>query len=281
VRLSVALIVERDGDAAVQERELAEALGERVEAEFGRLEDLFIGLERDLGAALLGRPRHLEIALRRAALVALGVDLAVAPDLEIELLRQCVHDRNADAVQAARHLVAVVVELAAGVQDREHDLRGGAAAGVLIGRDPAAVVDDGDRVVDVQRDVDLIAMTGQRLVDRVVDDLVDEMVQPGSASRADVHRRTLADRFEAFEDLDLVRTVIVRRARTVAVCTGTRVIRRGHAIGHGIVILRRRRRRIRRFVMRFGLRHSVMGSIGYRLSRDRATRGTGMNRGPV
>ena len=40
VALAVALVVERDDDAAVQERELAQALGERVEAEDGRLEDL-------------------------------------------------------------------------------------------------------------------------------------------------------------------------------------------------------------------------------------------------
>ena len=59
------------------------------------------------------------------------------------------------------------------------------------------------------RDVDLVAVAGQRLVDRVVDDLVDEMVQPRRAGRADVHGRTLADRLEALEDLDLVRAVVV------------------------------------------------------------------------
>ena len=49
-----ALIVERDRHAGVQERELAQAAGERVEAEFDELEDLRVGLERDLGAAALG-----------------------------------------------------------------------------------------------------------------------------------------------------------------------------------------------------------------------------------
>ena len=36
----LALVVERDDDAAVQEGELAQALGQRVEAELDRLEDL-------------------------------------------------------------------------------------------------------------------------------------------------------------------------------------------------------------------------------------------------
>ena len=80
---------------------------------------------------------------------------------------------------------------------------------MLIDRDAAAVVDDGDRVVDVDRDVDLIAVAGQRLVDRVVDDLVDEVVQAGRAGRADVHRRPLAHRLEPFEDLDLVGAVVL------------------------------------------------------------------------
>ena len=146
--------------------------------------------------------------VRRAALVALLVDLAVAPDLDVERFGKRVHDRDADAVQAARHLVAVVVELAAGVEDRQHDFRRRLAARMLIDRNAAAVVDDRHRTVDVNRDVDLIAEPGQRLVDRVVDDLVDEVMQAGRPGRADVHRRPLADRLEAFEDLDLVGGVL-------------------------------------------------------------------------
>ena len=112
-------------------------------------------------------------------------------------------------MQAARDLVAVVVELAAGVQDRQHDLGGRLAACVPIDRNAAAVVDDRHRVVDVDRDVDLVAEPGERLVDRVVDDFVDEMVQPRDAGRADVHGGALAHRLEPFEDLDLVGAVFV------------------------------------------------------------------------
>ena len=71
-----ALVVERDGDAGVEERELAQAAGERVEAEVDDLEDLRVGLERDLRAAALGRAGDGEIGERLAALVALLVRLA-------------------------------------------------------------------------------------------------------------------------------------------------------------------------------------------------------------
>ena len=202
-----ALIVERDRDAGVQERQLAQAAGERVEAEFDELEDLRVGLERDLRAAAFGRAGDRQVGKRLAALVTLLVRVVVAPDLEIEPLRERVDDRDADAVQAARHLVGAVLELAAGVQDRQRDFSGRLAALVHVGRNAAAVVDDADRVVEVDRDVDFGAEAGERFVDRVVDDLVNQVMQPGRPRGADVHRRTLADRFKAFEDLDAFRAV--------------------------------------------------------------------------
>ena len=191
---------------------------QRVEAVLGRLENLRVRLEGDLGAALLGRAGGLELRGRHAALVGLLVDLAVAPDFELEASRERVDDRDADAVETARDLVAVVVELAAGVQDGQDDFRRRLAALVTIDRDAAAVVDDRDRVVDVDRDVDLIAVAGERLVDGVVDDLVDEMVQAGRARRPDSIAGPLADRLETFEDLDLRRAVV--RAVPVAVRAG-------------------------------------------------------------
>ena len=123
-------------------------------------------------------------------------------------------------MQTAGNLVAVVVELAAGVQHRQHDFGGRLAARVQVDRNAAAVVDDGDRAVDVHRDVDLVAEAGQRLVDRVVDDFVDEMMQPGRPGRADVHRGPLADGLEAFENLDLVGRYRRRRRRHAVVLAG-------------------------------------------------------------
>ena len=100
VVLAVALVVDHDRHAGIQERQLTQALRQGLEAEFGDLEDRGVRLERDFRAALLRRAGHLEGRAWGAALIALLVDLAVAPDLELEPLRQGVDDRNADAVQS-------------------------------------------------------------------------------------------------------------------------------------------------------------------------------------
>jgi hypothetical protein len=192
-------------------------LGERVVAELDRLEDLGIGREPDLRSARAHRAGDdgsdlTELGRGLSALVGLLVDLPLAPDLELEGLGQGVDHRDADAVQAARDLVGVVLELAARVELRHDDLGGGLPLLLVQVRgDAAAVVDDGDGVVPVDRDIDPVAEPGLGLVDRVVHDFVDEVVKPERRCRADVHRGALANRFEPLEDLDLARVVVPHR----------------------------------------------------------------------
>ena len=110
--------------------------------------------------------------VRHAVGERLGPAVAVVLDLDDELLAQRVDDRAADAVQTTGDLVAAAAELAAGVQLGEHQRHGGNPFDrVDAGRDAAAVVGDPDAAVGEQGDDDLVAVAGQGLVDRVVDDL--------------------------------------------------------------------------------------------------------------
>ena len=202
-----------DVQAAGEERGVAHPLLERREVEHRRLEDVGVGQEGDRRAGLLGRLAALEGAERGAALIGLAPDVAVAADLDVEPLREGVDDRDADAVQAAGDLVAAALaELAAGVQDGEHDLD----RRLLLllhrrHRDAAAVVGHGDASCpDGSSTAHVVAVAGQRLVDRVVDHLVDEVVQPAGTGRADVHARPAPDRLQALEDGDVLRVVATR-----------------------------------------------------------------------
>ena len=110
------------------------------------------GEERHLGAALaIGVADHLQ----RRHRVAMGefdeVLLAVAPDPQLQLARQRVDHRDADAVQAAGDLVGILVEFSAGMQLGHDDLgRRDAFALVDVDRNAAAVVAHGDRTVGVE-----------------------------------------------------------------------------------------------------------------------------------
>jgi hypothetical protein len=203
VGLAVALVDEVDLDAAVEERKLSQPLRQRVEGEDGGLEDGEVGLERDLGAATVGRTHFEHLGHGDPAFVALGEGLAFAPDRQVEPLREGVDYGHTDPVQTTRDLVGLLFELAAGVQFGEHHLGGVAQArGMGPGGNAAAVVDDGDRVVDVDEDFDGVAVPGEGLVDGVVDDLVDQMMEARLAGGADVHRGTDTHRLKSFEDLD-------------------------------------------------------------------------------
>ncbi len=106
-------------------------------------------------------------------------------------------------MQTARNLVRVRIELPARVQLGHHDLgRRDALFLVKIDRDPAAVVDDRDRIVLVNRDVDFSAIPGQSFVDGVVDDLVNQVVETSIAGRSDIHRRTQAHSLQPLEYFD-------------------------------------------------------------------------------
>ena len=194
----------RDLEAGVQEGLLAHPPVEGLVVVLQGVEHLGVGLEGDGRAGVVAVADHAHFLGDGAAGEFHLVDLALLVDLDLEPLGQGVDDRRADAVQAAGDLVAAAAELAAGVQDREDDLkRGPAGLGLDIDGDAAAVVADCDRVAGVDRDPDVVAEAGERLVDGVVDDLIDQVVQSGLGGRADVHARALADGLEAFQNLDL------------------------------------------------------------------------------
>src|SRR4029078_7395389 len=144
---------ESGAHAAGDERHLAHPLGERLERVVGLVEDVAVRQEGDGGARLGARLALDERSGGVAALVALAPDVAVAADLDLQRLRERVHDRDADAVQTTRHLVTPAPELAAGVELREDDLDGRQAdalhhrhgdAAAVVGHGHASVRMDGD-----------------------------------------------------------------------------------------------------------------------------------------
>ena len=143
--LGAALVGQDDPHAGVQEGQLAQAMFQRGEVELGLGEGAGGGQEGHFRAvlALVGLAHDLQVAFRLAVPEAHVVFLAVAPDAQVEMLRQGVHHRRADAVQAARDLVGILVELPAGMELRQDHVGGRDALFLVdVGRHAAAVVAD-------------------------------------------------------------------------------------------------------------------------------------------
>ena len=130
-------------------------------------------------------------------------------------------------MKAAGNLVRVVVEFSARVQFRHDDFRGGPlllVIGLYVGRYTAPIVLHADRIIGVDGNGDVIAMSGQRFVNCVIDDFKHHVMQACAvAGIPDIHAGTLLDRFKAFQDLDAVGIVIVTVGGLFLVCHGYRL----------------------------------------------------------
>ena len=207
--LGISLILELNIDARVQECLFSQtACEDRIIIDVGILENLGVGFEANLGTALCGFTDLLQIIHDLAALIALEVDILAVADSDLEPFGQRVDDRCTDAVQTAGHLISAAAELTAGMQYGKDDRdRGQTHLGIDADRDTAAVILNADDVAGQDRNIDLIAIACQRLVDRVVDDLIDQMMQTAFTGGAYVHTGAFTDSFESLEYLDLVRAV--------------------------------------------------------------------------
>ncbi len=122
-RLHPARVGEHDAQARIEEGELAQAVLQRRRVELDHGEGLARRQERHLRAGnMVGRAHLGERRLGLAVAEAHEMLVAVAPDAQLQPFGQRVHHRHADAVQAARHLVGVLVEFSAGMQLGHDDL---------------------------------------------------------------------------------------------------------------------------------------------------------------
>src|ERR671921_323770 len=203
----LALVYERDLEPLVQKRRLTESPRQRIEGELLRLrKDLWVGQKADGGPgslALLELARLLDLALWEPTLVALGKEVAISPYLHLEPLGEGVDHGRPNTMQAAGALVALSVELPAGMQGGHDDL--GRRLAVLVhlaDRHTTPIIGHRDCVVWMHGHGDLRAVASQGLVYRVVNDLPYEMVQSPRSSRTDIHTWSTLDSLQPLQNLD-------------------------------------------------------------------------------
>src|SRR5690606_31313388 len=201
--LSGALIHQIDAYPGVEERQLPQPLGQYVPAEADAGERLLGRLEVNLSATGLGFADDGQGRLRDAVMVGLLPYLAAAEDGHHQLLGKSIDHGRSDTVETPGARGAVVIELAAGVQHGHDHFRCGHPCRVNSGRNTAAVVLTGDRLIGMDGNGNVGAVPGRRLVDRVVHHLEYHVVQTRSVVRvADIHAGAFTHRIKAFQHLD-------------------------------------------------------------------------------
>ena len=207
------LVRKGDADAFVQVCQFTQAIGQGlVLVNNGLLENGGIRMEGDGGTGILGLPYHLN---RRNGL-ALGVLLhkyfPFTVDFRNEEVAQGVYAGNTHAVQTAGNLIAVFVELTAGVQHGEHHFQGAPVLFLMHAcRDTTPIVLYADGIVFQNLDIYAIAVAGHGFIDTVVYHLIHQVMQAALAYVSNIHGRTLADGLQAFQHLDTVCGILLFR----------------------------------------------------------------------
>src|SRR5262249_53317546 len=110
-----------------------------------------------------------------------------------------------------------IIELTSGMKLGQNDFcRRLALFGHDFGRNTPSVIDDRDRVVDVDNNVHFCAKASQSLINGIVDNLIDEVMKPINAGRSDVHCWPLPDRFQTLQNFDVFGAVIRLCSRGLA-----------------------------------------------------------------
>ena len=111
-------------------------------------------------------------------------------------------------------LVAVVIELAAGVQHRHDDLESRFAALVIFYRYSAPIILNGNSAVEVKVDLNVVTPTLQGFIDGIVQHFIHEVMKSRGICAADVHIGALTDSFQTLEHLDAAGVIRVTWVHT-------------------------------------------------------------------
>jgi hypothetical protein len=138
------------------------------------------------------------------------IDLPFPPYFEINKFREGVDHGKAYSMKASGDLVATIVKFASSVEFGHHHFhRRTFLLFMDIDRDAAAVISDGDAVIDMNDDVDLGTISPEGFINAVVDQFMNQMVKAFDPGVPNIHGRPFADGCQTLQDLYLFRHIFL------------------------------------------------------------------------
>ena len=200
------IILQFNLDALIEKGQLPDTMLQRFIAVDRFRKDRVIRPEMDACSRILGItfPFYIKRTNGLTLTELNAINLAVFFDLDFHASAQSVDTGNTNSMKTAGDLITAIAKFTASVQDGHNNFNGRFADLMHFNRNPAPIIDDGDAVIFSDFNKDMVTVTGQGLIDRVIDDFINQMMEPTGTDTADIHAWPFANGFEALQDLDLL-----------------------------------------------------------------------------
>ena len=196
---TIPLVFQNNTQSFVQESQLPQPIGKRVEVVLHPLENFFIGQKGGFRSRFIYLAHFLHGSHRDSPLVALGVSESIPIHFHLAPFRKGIHHGSTHTVQPARNFVGGFVKLSTGVEYGHNDFQSRFfQLLVLIYRNTATVVLHGNTLVLMNGDLDAGAIPRHGFVDAVIHNFVHQMVQAMAGGIANVHGRPTPYCFQPF-----------------------------------------------------------------------------------
>ena len=120
-----------------------------------------------------------------------------------------IYTGNAHTMKTSGNLIAILTEFTTGVKHRKHDLQSRAMLLLVhTRRDTTSVIFHPDGIPWKNAYIDIRTEASHSLIYTVIHHLIDQVMQTSLGDVTYIHRRSLSNGLQAFEDLNTVRTVL-------------------------------------------------------------------------
>jgi hypothetical protein len=126
---------------------------------------------------------------------------AFAVNVGLQPLTEGVDNTDANSMQPSCDFVRFVIKFSTSVKSGKNNLQGTYVSLFMeFNRNAPAVILDGTGAIGVDVDDYIVTITCEGLIDGIIQDLIDQMVQPIKAAVANIHIRSFTYRVNTAED---------------------------------------------------------------------------------
>ena len=167
------LIGQTQGNTCIQEGQFAQTCSQNIIFVFSNRENAAIRLERDGCSGCVGVTHHLHVVQRFAAREFLHIDMTVSANFGFQIGWKGIHTRNTHTMQTAGNFIRSFIEFSSGMEHGQNNFQCWFSFFLMnIDRNTTPVVCHNNRIVFINYHIDVGTITGQSLINWVVNHFV-------------------------------------------------------------------------------------------------------------